>query len=85
LMKQPMKKNGLMLVVLIAAGLLAGSIAGQLLEDVPALSFLTTSAELNWEPKADLQVIRYDLQFAVTLNLMSIAGLAAAIWIYRKL
>ena len=84
-MKQPMKKNNLMLVVILAAGLLAGTIVGQLLEGVPALAFLTTSADLHWEPKADLEIIRYDLKFAVTLNLTSVLGLAAAIWIYRKL
>ncbi|TLS53525.1 DUF4321 domain-containing protein [Paenibacillus antri] len=79
-----MKKNNLTLIVFLIVGLLAGTILARLLADVPWLSFLTKSAEIRWEPKADLQVVRYDLKFAVTLNLASILGLAGAFWIYRK-
>jgi len=79
-----MKKNNLTLIVFLVVGLLTGSILAQLFADVPWLTFLTKSADIRWEPKADLQVVRYDLKFAVTLNLASILGLAAAFWIYRK-
>ncbi|WP_309120366.1 DUF4321 domain-containing protein [Paenibacillus sp.] len=79
-----MKKNNLTLIVFLVVGLLTGTILAQLLADVPWLSFLTKSAEIRWEPKADLQVVRYDMKFAVTLNLASILGLAGAFWIYRK-
>lgn len=80
-----MKKNNLTLVVVLVAGLLAGSILAQLFAEVPWLSFLAKSAEVRWEPSADLQVIRYDVKFAVSLNLASVIGLAAAFWIYRKM
>lgn len=80
-----MKKNNLTLIVILVAGLLAGSILSQLLADVPGLSLLAKSAEIRWEPSADLQVIRYDVKFAVTLNLASLIGLALAFWIYRKM
>jgi hypothetical protein len=80
-----MKKNNLTLIVILVAGLLTGSIFAQLFADVPGLSFLTKSADIRWEPSADLQVIRYDIRFAVTLNLASVIGLAAAVWIYRKM
>ena len=79
-----MKKNNVTLIVFLIAGLLTGRILSQLLADVPWLSFLTTSADIRWEPKADLQVVRYDLKFAVILNLASILGLAGAYWLYRK-
>jgi hypothetical protein len=80
-----MKKNNWTLAIFLLAGLLAGAIVGQLLSSVPALSFLTTSAQITWEPKADLVVLKYDLSFQVKLNLISILGLVAAIWAYRKL
>lgn len=80
-----MKKNTLTLIVILLVGLLAGSILSQLLEPVHSVSFLTKSAEINWHPKADLQLVKYDVFIQIKVNLISIAGLAAAIWIYRKL
>jgi hypothetical protein len=80
-----MKKTNLTLIVFLILGLLAGTIIAQLLTPVQALSFLTKSTEISWWPKADLQIVKYDLHFQVKLNLISIFGLIAAIWIYRKL
>ena len=80
-----MKKNTLTFILFLLLGLLAGSIIAQLLEPVKALSFLTKSAQLIWQPKADLQILKYDLYFQVKLNLIGILGLIFAIWIYRKL
>jgi len=80
-----MKKNNFTLIIFLVTGLLLGTILSQLVASVPWLSFLSKSAEINWQPRADLQVIRYDLQFTVRLNLASILGLAAAFFMYRKL
>lgn len=80
-----MKKNTFTLIVILIVGLIAGSLIGQLLSAVPALAFLTKAVELSWQPKADLLVLRYDLDFHIRLNLISIVGLIAAVWIYRKL
>lgn len=80
-----MKKNTFTLILILIVGLVAGSLVGQLLSSVPALSFLTVSKELSWQPKADLLVLRYDLDLHIRLNLIGILGLAAAVWIYRKL
>ncbi|MBD2860995.1 DUF4321 domain-containing protein [Paenibacillus oceani] len=80
-----MKKNGFTLFLFLLLGLLAAAIVTQLLEPVSWLSFLTKSAPLRWEPKADLNVVQYDLFIQVKLNVISIIGIAAAIWIYRKL
>lgn len=80
-----MKKSNLTFIVFLIIGLLTGSIIAQLLTPVQSLDFLTKSAEINWHPKADLQVLQYDLNFQIRLNLISILGLVAAIWIYRKL
>ncbi|CAG7655347.1 DUF4321 domain-containing protein [Paenibacillus allorhizosphaerae] len=80
-----MKKNTFVLILMLLIGLVAGTLVGQLLSPVPGLSFLTRSVELSWLPKADLLVIRYDLNLYIRLNLISLLGLAAGFWIYRKL
>jgi len=79
------KKNTFTFILLLIIGLVAGSLVGQLLASLPALAFLTKSVKLTWEPKADLLVLIYDLHFELKLNLISILGLVAAFWIYRKL
>jgi len=80
-----MKKNTLTLIIFLIIGLLAGSIVGELLAPVKMLSFLTNSAQIIWEPSADLNIVKYDLYFQVKLNLISLIGMVAAIWAYRKL
>lgn len=80
-----MKKNTWTLILFILLGLLAGSLLSQALEPVHGAAFLTKSSEISWHPKADLQILKYDLYFQVKLNLISLLGLAGAIWIYRKL
>jgi uncharacterized membrane protein YqaE (UPF0057 family) len=80
-----MKKNGWILLLLVILGLLAGSLAAKWLQDVPSISFLTRPMPVSWSPAADLSVIRYDLKLHIQLTLLSIAGAAAAIWIYRKM
>jgi hypothetical protein len=80
-----MRKNTLTLIIFLVIGLITGIIVGQLIVPVKALSFLTKSVEITWQPKADLQVIRYDLNFLIKLNLCSIFGLLAGFLVYRKL
>lgn len=80
-----MKKSGFTLALFLLLGVLAAAILTQLLASVPWLSFLTKSAQIKWEPKADWIVINYDLHILVKLNVISILGIAAAIWIYRRM
>lgn len=80
-----MKKNTFTLVIFLIIGLITGIIVGQLLAPVAALSFLTKSASITWDPKADLQVVKYELHLLVRLNLCSILGLVGAFLLYRKL
>jgi hypothetical protein len=80
-----MKKGTLTLVIFLVVGLLTGIIIGQLLAPISALSFLTKSAQISWEPKADLEVIKYDIHLLVKLNLCSIIGLVGALLIYRRI
>jgi hypothetical protein len=80
-----MKKSNLTLIIFLIIGLFTGIIVGQLLAPVPSLSFLTKSAQITWQPKADLQVLKYDISLQVKLNLCSILGLIGAFLVYRKL
>lgn len=80
-----MKKNNVTLIIFLVIGLITGIIVGQLLSPVPSLAFLTKSVEVKWEPKADLQVLKYDISFMVKLNLCSILGLVGAFFLHRRL
>lgn len=80
-----MKKNTFTLVLMLVIGLAAGSLIGELLASVPVLSFLVKTVPFSWQPKADLLIIRYDIDLLFRINLISIVGLAAGFWLYRKL
>jgi hypothetical protein len=80
-----MKKNTLTLILFILIGLLAASIISRLLEPVDGLAFLLKTSDISWQPRADLQFLKYDFSFQVKLNLISLLGIVGAVWIYRKL
>jgi uncharacterized protein YneF (UPF0154 family) len=82
---QPMKKNNWTLVLFLLIGLIAGTIVGNLLAQVHGLSALTQSASISWQPKADLQVVKYDLNLQVKLNIVSLLGLLGGFWLYKKM
>lgn len=76
-------KETITLVVLLIAGMLFGSILGEIVGAY--LPFLKVYKEITWSPSADLEILKYDLRFQVKLNLASIGGLALAFWVYRKI
>lgn len=78
-----MQKNAIILLVMLVVGLLLGSILGEILS--PWIPFLSVSKAITWEPKADLDILKYDFFIQVRLNLASLLGLIAAFWIYRRL
>ncbi|MDF2937148.1 MAG: hypothetical protein K0Q90_2521 [Paenibacillaceae bacterium] len=80
-----MKKNGLTLVLFLLLGLLAASIVSGLLTPVDAAAFFLRSTSINWHPAADLNFLKYDFLIEIKLNIVSLIGLAAAVWLYRKL
>ncbi|MBM7563780.1 DUF4321 domain-containing protein [Paenibacillus sacheonensis] len=80
-----MKKNFWVLLLFMLIGLLAGALIARSLSTVPGLSFLTNSTTIVWSPTADLLVLSYAITLRIHLSLLSIAGLALAIWLYRKL
>ncbi len=76
-------KNTVILIILLVIGLLIGSIIGEAFSAwVPILA---KSQQIYWEPKADLNILKYDLHVMVKLNLASVIGLIFAFWLYRKL
>jgi len=78
-----MPKNTIVLVIILVVGLLFGSIIGEILS--PWMPFLSTGKAITWEPKADLDILKYNFFIQVKLNLASVLGLVLAFWIYRKL
>lgn len=80
-----MRKNNFVLVIFLFLGMITGGIIAELLEPVSALSFLTKSVHVTWEPKADFQIFKYDFFIQVKLNLLNILGLITALWIYRQI
>jgi hypothetical protein len=80
-----MKKNNLTLVIMLFLGLLTGSVLSAILADISAISFLTRSITWEWAPKADLYVLRYDLQLMLNVNLFSVLGMVGAYWLFRKM
>jgi hypothetical protein len=76
-------KDTLTFVIVLLAGTIFGSIMGDILG--PWLPFLKVSKTITWSPAADLEILKYDLNFQVKLNLSSIGGLALAFWIYRRI
>jgi len=76
-------KDTLTLAVVLIAGVLFGSLIGEILG--PWLPFLQVHKTIKWLPSADLEIIKYDLHLQVKLNVASIGGLALAFWIYRKI
>ncbi|WP_025027411.1 DUF4321 domain-containing protein [Caldalkalibacillus mannanilyticus] len=77
-----MPKNTIVLVIILVIGLLFGSILGEILR--PWIPFLSTGKAVTWEPKADLDILKYEFFIQVKLNLSSVLGLVFAFWLYRR-
>ncbi|OUM96095.1 MAG: hypothetical protein A9Z00_07055 [Thermobacillus sp. ZCTH02-B1] len=80
-----MKKHRWLLVFFVVVGMLAGSLAAQSLEQVPALKFLTDTVPIVWSPAVDLAVVAFDFTLRLDISLLSILGIVLAIWLYRRL
>lgn len=80
-----MKKNNFTLGIFLVIGLLAGTIIGSMVSAIGGLSILTETADISWNPKGDFEIIKYDINIAVELNLFSLIGLIVAFWAHRKL
>lgn len=80
-----MKKNTGMLILFLLLGWLTGTWLAKALAPVKAISFLTSSTPIKWSPRADLDIIRYDINLELHFSLLSLLGIIAAIWLYRRL
>jgi len=76
-------KHTAILVILLVIGLLFGSLIGEVFSDW--IPFLNKSQQITWEPKADLNILKYDFYIQVKLNIASVLGLLLAFWIFRKI
>ncbi|TCS79057.1 DUF4321 domain-containing protein [Tepidibacillus fermentans] len=77
------KKQTSILILLLVIGLILGSLLGEIFADT--LPFLAKSQQIVWHPQGDFNILKYDFNIQVKLNIASILGLALAFWIYRKL
>ncbi|MFD1957663.1 DUF4321 domain-containing protein [Paenibacillus thailandensis] len=80
-----MKKNGWVLLLFIVLGLLAGALVARSLASIPGISFLTKTLPLSLSPAVDLYVVQFNLTINLDFSLLSLIGVAMALWIYRKL
>ncbi|GBG08756.1 hypothetical protein B1748_03750 [Paenibacillus sp. MY03] len=80
-----MKKNGWILFLFIVLGMIAGALVARWLDSVPGVSFLTRPIQTTWSPNVDLYVLSFNLSLSLQISLLSIAGAAVAIWLYRKM
>ncbi|WP_366293784.1 DUF4321 domain-containing protein [Paenibacillus sp. AN1007] len=80
-----MKKNFGMLLLFLLLGWMAGAWIAKALQPVKAVAFLTKVTTIRWSPQADLDIISYDLSFQFQMSLLSLMGIIAAVWLYRRL
>lgn len=80
-----MKKNFWTMLLFMLIGLVAGALIARSLATVSGLSFLTKTSPVVWSPSADLLVLSFAFTLRLHISLLSIAGLALAVWLYRKL
>ncbi|BCJ85070.1 DUF4321 domain-containing protein [Effusibacillus dendaii] len=70
---------------ILLAGLLLGTLAGQLLGKAFHLGWLTDAwTPIDWHPAGDLVFVKYDLDLQVKLNLASLIGLVLGWWISKN-
>ncbi|WP_438434347.1 DUF4321 domain-containing protein [Gorillibacterium sp. sgz500922] len=80
-----MKKTNFTLTLFLIVGLMTGLILTELLASVKGIAFLTNTAQIDWHPKADFHVLKYDINLTIRLNLLCIAAMIGAFLVYRKL
>lgn len=73
-----------LLFLYLFLGMLAGSLIAHLLSPVGAVSFLTKSLELTWHPQGNFDFLKYELAITVKISLLSLLGMFAGIWLYRR-
>ncbi|GAB6929352.1 hypothetical protein JCM10914A_33350 [Paenibacillus sp. JCM 10914] len=79
-----MKKSKGMLILFLLLGWLLGTWLAKALEPIKALSFLTAQAPIRWSPRADFDIISYDINLELKVCLLGLLGIVAAIWLYRR-
>lgn len=81
------RKGGLALFFLILAGVVLGGFLGSLAEGIEALSWLNFGFKFGMKTPLglDLKVIFIQFQILMDINIASLLGIAAAIFVYRKI
>jgi uncharacterized protein YneF (UPF0154 family) len=76
-------KKPFVLIMIIIAGLIFGSIIGKIAGQW--LPFLNVGETVTWQPKGDFAIIKYDFLVQVKLTLSSFLGMALGFWVSKKM
>ena len=87
------KKNPLLLFVLLLFGALIGGLAGEFLSRYPYMSWISFGGvngykdlfSFSMNPALDFRVIRFGFDFALKVNVGSIAGIILAFFAFLKI
>ncbi len=80
-------KSVWLLILFVLAGLVVGGLIGELIPKTPYLNWLNygDSFGLNSPVSLDLGVLTLQFGFAIKFTIIGIMGMAAAIFLYRRL
>lgn len=84
-------KNTWALVLMVLAGIVAGSFIGYLCKDIPHLSLLNYGKEFaiggsgNGTLEIDLGILIINFSLRMKITIASILGIVISVFIYRKL
>jgi len=67
------------------AGLLIGSMVGDILGSNFHTPYVDASTLIHWHPAGNFSVFKYDLNLQVRLNLLGLLGVGVGYWLSRKL
>lgn len=76
-----------MLIFVIAAGALLGSVIADAFVGYPVLSFLSRDIRAGFDPPLtlDVRVFTFTIGATIRLNLAILIGIIVAVWIFRLL
>lgn len=79
------RKDGWILVLFIAMGIVIGGFIGYYVATVPALAWLNFGKPFNFENSFDIVVMQLEFNLEFRVNIASIIGILLAILAYKKL
>lgn len=79
------KKNGWLFALFLTIGIVLGGFIGTYFANSSYFSWLNFGEDFVFHPAFDFQVIKFNLDLTISLNIASILGILISIFAYRKL